>query len=113
MSSVKTPIGPKVVSSDGTCVLIFSPPGARQQLEITQVSVVCDGSASSDCTLYVSNQVVCATRTGNGDSADGDPPIILTDAEELQLVWRDATPGANCSAVIFYNGIELKAYAIR
>lgn len=70
--------------------------------QVSQITVTSTSSAQSLCAVAVNGHAVCATSSGNSDTADGPPTIKLSSRDQLEIVWSQCTPGASCTAVIFY-----------
>jgi purine nucleoside permease len=99
---MKFAIGPKQIGSDGTGQLTATPPTGRVW-SVTQISVQCDGAKNSQASVFVDSHLVCASQSGNQDTAAGAPFVIMRDAETLIIQWANASPGANIQAWVSYD----------
>lgn len=67
------------------------------------IHVESDSALSSVASVYLNQQPIVGSKSGNFDNASGDPPIPVTGKDSFIIQWTGCTPGAKCSAVLWYN----------
>lgn len=79
-------------------------PGTRWV--VSQIAVQSSSVATTTAQVQLNGQVVCATSTGNSDTAAGEPPVQVNASDQLQVVWGNADVGATCVATFFYDLVQ-------
>jgi hypothetical protein len=93
-------------AAGGTCQIAFGPVPEDQLWLLERVTVSCNSSTASSCTLYADvvdpSRALDYTPTGNFDVADESCPIQLETGTTLLVVWSAASAGAKGTARVQY-----------
>jgi hypothetical protein len=85
-------------AAGGTCTVILDPVPDGETWRVERLVVTCTSTSVPLVRVYAGAvadfNVVDATAAGNLDIADEDPPLLLTQGEQLICVWTGATDGA-------------------
>lgn len=86
-------------SAAGVALLSFAPNRPDAVWSVEQVSVQTTGGACT-AAVYKNGALICATSSGQLDSADGAPAVTIEGSDQLQIQWTGAGNGVTCTARI-------------
>ena len=92
------------LSGTGGGSIRFAPVGTSWEVQSISVAVQ-TRVAEARCRIYRGQIgdpfLLFGTYSGSsGDTANGDPPILLNDGEALWIVWESGDPGSYATAVL-------------
>lgn len=90
-------------NASGVAVVTIKTRTRLQTWTVTQVSVeMPTAPIGATCELR-KNGFLVTPLISTGDSAAGDPPVILRGTDVLTVTWNGATPGAVGKVLIFFD----------
>lgn len=96
------PLPAAVANAQGIATTTLPSQAVGTRWKVQFITVQSDSLIQSKAQVLLNNQPVIATSKGNLDTASGDPPIPVTGKDKFQIQWTSCTPGATCTAVIWY-----------
>jgi len=80
----------------GTATIDYSDPSHDYIIE--QISVSTNGVLQGVCTVKRNSFFIMGSAQAISDTADGEPPILLSAGEHLVLTFTAVDPGCQCYA---------------
>lgn len=92
-----------IVGADGTATVTIKVANGFDRWTVTQLSVeLPDAPAGATCYAR-KNSYPISPLIPTGDTAAGDPPVILDPPDRLTIVWAGCTPGSAGKVLAFYD----------
>lgn len=92
-----------VVNGSGNAAITIKPTNSRRYWSVQQVSVAqATAPIGAACTL-TKNGVFVTNLVAQGDSAAGDPPVLLHGQDVMVVTFTGCTPGAVAQVFVIYD----------
>lgn len=88
--------------ANGDAILSITP-YRRQVWVVSQVSVEAETAPAEATAVVRKGDFLISPLVAHGDSADGDPPIVLRPGERLSVTWAGCNSGDQVRAIFIYD----------
>jgi hypothetical protein len=95
-----------VVAASGIAVATIKVANGLSTWTVTQVSIAMPTApAGATCQLQ-KNSFPVTPMVATGDTAGGDPPVMLRPSDVLTVTWTGCTPGTAAQVLVFFDDGE-------